>query len=287
MVHTNFDTATSSAPSVAPTWPRRILREPLAHFLVIGALIFGADQVIVAVRGTPQDIVVSKEAYQEARQAFVAGMKREPTPAELKVLTARWVDNEVLYREGLALGLDQGDQAMRERVIFKALSLAQAGLVLPKIDEAGLRAWFDSRRERYDVPARYDFEEAVVNATGAAPDTLQKFALALNDGQTPDANGSLRIFKNRPRQNLDVSYGGDFANALTRSQVGLWSVVQTRDGPRVVRLVATTPGQSIRFEDIKESVYRDWKEYTSTELTKNAIRDIARKYRIRDEGKVS
>ena len=93
--------------------------------------------MIVSVRGNPQDIVVPKAAYEEARAMFVSGMKRDPTKAELKVLTDRWLDNEILYREGLALGLDKGDTAMRDRVIFKALSVAQAGLVLPKIDEAG------------------------------------------------------------------------------------------------------------------------------------------------------
>lgn len=266
---------------------RQFTREPLVHFLVLGMLIFTADHFLVAVRGDPQDIVVTEAAYSEARQTFVAGMKREPTRAELKTLTDRWVDNEVLYREGLALGLDRGDSAMRDRVIFKALSLAQAGLVLPKIDEAGLKAWFDSHRQRYDLPARFDFEEALPVGGNATPDSLAKFAAALNAGQAPDTQGSLRIFKDRPRPNLTDSYGAAFADNLAQLREGSWSVIQSKDSPRVVRLVAIRPGQKADFEQVKENVYADWKEATSTELTKTAIRDIAKKYRIRDEGKVS
>ena len=144
------------------TWLQRALREPLTHFIVLGALIFAADTLFLSVRGDPQEIVITKETYAEARGAFLAGMKREPTAAELKVLTDRWVDNEVLFREGLALGMDRGDQAMKDRVVFKVLTATQSGLVLPKIDEAGLREWFESRRDQYDLPARFSFEEAVL-----------------------------------------------------------------------------------------------------------------------------
>lgn len=271
----------------ATSWLQRVKREPLVHFLIFGVLIFAADHVLLTVRGNPQDIVITKEAYQEARETFVAGMKREPDSAELKALTDRWVDNEVLYREGLALGLDKGDPAMRERVIFKTLSLAQAGLALPKIDEAGLKRWFDSRHERYDIPTRFDFEEALLAGGETSPEKLQKFAVALNAQQSPDAEGSLRIFKDRPWPNLVQSYGDTFAAALEKTPVGNWSVLQSKDGPRVVRLLAMKPGLAANFDDIKELVYKEWKETATTELTKNAIREIAKKYRIRDAGKAS
>lgn len=269
------------------TWLHRVAGEPLVHFMVFGALIFAADHVLLTVRGNPQDIVITKEAYQEARDTFVAGMKREPNPAELKTLTDRWLDNEVLYREGLALGLDRGDPAMRERVIFKALSLAQAGLVLPKIDEAGLRVWFESRRDRYDIPARFDFEEAVLVGGDVTMEKLQNFSVALNAQQVPEAEGSLRIFKGRPRSNLVQSYGPAFTDALEKLPAGRWTVTQSQDGPRVIRLVAMYPGQAVNFDEVKERIYKEWKESTSTQLTKNAINEIAKKYRIRDEGKAS
>jgi hypothetical protein len=281
MDSTNTTPATSDS-----NWLQRVVREPLTHFIVFGALIFAADQLVLAVRGNPQDIVVTQATLQEARDTFVAGMKRDPSPAELKVLVDRWVDNEVLYREGLTLGLDKGDPAMRDRVIFKALSVAQAGLALPKIDEAGLRSWFESRRERYDIPARFDFEEAVV-AGDAAPEKLKKFALALNAQQAPDEQGSLRIFKDRPRTNLVKNYGAAFAEMLEKQTVGQWDAVQSQDGLRVVRLTSITPGQAASFDAIKEQVYKDWKEDTASQLTKNAIHEMAKKFRIHTEEKAA
>jgi len=266
---------------------QRFVREPLTHFVVLGALIFAADHWVLGERGDPQEILITAKIYEDARSAFVGGMKREPTDAEMKVLTDRWVDNEVLYREGLALGMDRGDEAMKERVIFKVLTATQAGLAMPKIDEAGLRAWFETRRDRYDLPARFSFEEAVVAAGDATPEKLQKFVLALNTNKEPEVEAGLRIFKDRPRSNLIQSYGEPFADVLEKSAPNAWVVLQSNEGPRAVRLTELTPGRAVSYDEIKETVYNDWKEFTSTQLTKSAIRDIGKKYRIRYEGKSS
>jgi hypothetical protein len=214
-------------------------------------------------------------------------MKREPSAAELKVLTDRWVDNEVLFREGLALGMDRGDQAMKDRVVFKVLTATQSGLALPKIDEAGLRQWFESRRDQYDLPVRLSFEEAVLSASDSTPEKLKKFVTALNAQQAPELEGSLRIFKDRPRPTLVQSYGAAFADALAKQTLGTWVVLESKEGYRAVGLTALTPGREVSYDEIKERVYTDWKEITSSDLTKNAIREIAKKYRIRDEGKNS
>ena len=269
------------------TWLQRALREPLTHFVVLGALIFAADFLFLSVRGDPQEIVITKETYAEARGAFVAGMKREPTAAELKVLTDRWVDNEVLYREGLALGMDRGDQAMKDRVVFKVLTATQSGLALPKINEEGLREWFESKRDQYDLPARLSFEEAVLAAVDSTPEKLKKFVTALNGQQAPELESSLRIFKDRPRPSVHQTYGVAFADALAKQTLGAWVVLESQEGYRAVRLTALTPGREVNYDEMKERVYTDWKEFTSSQLTKNAIREIAKKYRVRDEGKSS
>ena len=277
----------SSIHQTPSTWLHRTLREPLTHFIVLGALIFAADTLFLSVRGDPQEIVITKETYAEARGAFLAGMKREPTAAELKVLTDRWVDNEVLFREGLALGMDRGDQAMKDRVVFKVLTATQSGLVLPKIDEAGLREWFESRRDQYDLPARFSFEEAVLAASDATPEKLNKFVTALNGQQVPELEASLRIFKDRPKPNLDQSYGAAFADAIAKQTIGTWAVIQSQEGYRAIRLTALTPSREVSYDEMKERVYTEWKEFTSSQLTKNAIRELGKKYRIRDEGKNS
>ena len=223
-----------------PSFASRLLREPLLHFLVLGAFVFGVDYSLNLDKEDPQTITISKSVKTEAHDIFAAGLKREPNDAEMKTLLDRWVDNEVLYREGIALGLDRGDSTIRDRIIFKALSVTQSGITLPKIDEAGVRKWFESKRERYDTPVRFDFLEAVVTSNRSA-ETLQGFVDALNGKGKSDAESSLRVFKDRPRQNLLQSYGADFTAAIEKATPGVWQLINSSEGLRLSLIHISEP----------------------------------------------
>jgi len=266
-----------------PPWLATLLREPLFHFVVIGALIFGADAALTALRGGERDIVVPASVRKEAHDTFVAAAKREPTAAEMRQFLARWLDNEVLYREGLALGLDKGDPAMRERVIFKSLNVVQAGIVLPVIDDKGLAAWFEANRKRYDVPTRLTFDEAVPSGD-TAPESLRRFVEALNGQGTPELDASLRSFKQRPRDTIASAYGEPFAAQLEQLAPGAWTVLESSTGLRAVRLTERKQGREATYSEVRDNVYQDWKDEVAGQLTSQAVRELARKYRVRDGG---
>ena len=257
-----------------------VLREPLLHFIVFGALVFGADHLLTAKRDSPNVIVMDAAVDEEARSIFRSAMSREPTPEDMKILRQRWLDNEVLYREGLALRVDQGDTTIRERVIFKALSLMEANLSLPQVDEGGLRAWFEQHRADYDEPQRFDFLEAVPLANAADADAV-KFAAALNGDAAPGGQSGLRVFKGRPRGNLVASYGEPFAVALESATTGRWQVLPGADGPRVVRLDAIAPGNKVSFEAVQARVYQDWKDASMQQVRTSALHELSRKYTVR------
>jgi hypothetical protein len=257
-----------------------VLREPLAHFIVFGALVFGADHQLITRRNGPNVIVMDAAVDEEARSVFRSAMSREPTSEDMKILRQRWLDNEVLYREGLALRVDQGDVTIRERVIFKTLSLMEANLSLPPTDEAALRAWFEQHRADYDEPQRFDFQEALPLADASGADAAQ-FAAALNSDAGKDGQGSLRVFKGRPRGNLVASYGEPFAAALESAAPGRWQVLPSADGPRVIRLDAIAPGQKVAFEAVQARVYQDWKDASMQQLRTGALRELGKKYKVR------
>jgi PPIC-type PPIASE domain len=261
------------------TW-RQLLREPLLHFVVLGALVFGADHL--RARDDPRTIVVGADVDRELRETYRSARGTDAGPAELTALRQRWIDNEVLYREGLALRVDQGDPAIRERVIFKALNVMEANLTLPRIDEAGLRAWFEAHRSTYDEPDRLDFLEAVL--VGDASDELVRgFVKALNAGGQSEAKSGLRIFKGRPRANVLDSFGAEFTTALEGLPAKQWAALASKDGLRVVRLEGRAPGTAARFDDIRAKVLQDWKDSTMQNLRTVAVRELGRKYSVRYE----
>jgi hypothetical protein len=276
------DVIAPSASSSLSDRLRRLARDPLVHFFVLGAAIFAVDQLLLSRRGDAQTIHVSAAVQSEARNSFMQSLKREPSGDDMNILINRWVDNEVLYREGLALGLDRGDTAIRERVIFKALSVTQSGITLPRIDEAGLKAWFEARADRYGEPTRIDFLEAVVTSDRSEA-ALRRFVEGLNGQAEIDAQSSLRVFKDRPRENIVQSYGASFADSLQKLTPGQWQVLESADGPRVIRLENIKPGKFAEFDAIKASVYQDWKDETMAALSTKAVREMGSKYRVNVE----
>ncbi len=138
-----------------PAW----MREPLLHFIVLGAVLFAADHIIAGRTDDPHTITVDASVDLPAREAFKQEHGRDPNAAELLSLRRKWLDSEVLYREGIAMQLDKGDPAIRARVIFKVRDMIESGLGTPTFDEKTLRAWFEKNRARYDrpgVPADFD-----------------------------------------------------------------------------------------------------------------------------------
>src|SRR5215471_8676965 len=109
-----------------------------------------ADHYLSLRNGDSHVIVIDAAIDKQARDTFKSSRGREPNADELYALRRVWLDNEVLYREGRAMQLDQGDTAIRERVIFKALSVIDAGTKLPKFDDSTLQKWFEEHRAKYD-----------------------------------------------------------------------------------------------------------------------------------------
>lgn len=263
-------------------WPEW-LREPLLHFVLLGAVLFGIDHMLVSRADDPRVIVMGADVDKEAVTLFKAARGHDPDAKELESLRRAWLDNEVLYREGLALGVDKGDSAIRERVIFKALSVVDANVKPPPMDETLLREWFEKNRARYDEPQRCDFQEAVL-AGEATESAVRAFVDTLNKGTPGETDAGLRVFKGRPHANLVEGYGDEFARSFEQSPVGEWRAFRTRQGWRAMRLDAVTAAKPASFDALRGVLLHDWIDAAMSEQRSAAVRALAKKYTIRLEG---
>jgi hypothetical protein len=289
-VHPSDAASTTDAAAAAPrelVAPQRPpgprvgwLREPLLHFVALGALLFVGDHFLFRRADDMHTIIVTPEIDSEAVETFEAARGRKPNKDELEGLHRVWLDNEVLYREGLALQVDKGDDAIRERVIFKALSVVDSNVKLPEIDDAGLRKWFEAHRAKYDEPARYDFDEAVLSSDNSEA-AVRDFVKELNGGTPGDAKAGLRVFKGRPHENLVQSYGPELTDTLLKAKPGEWQALHTRDGWRAMRLNGTAAPKPADFRALSSMVLQDWKDAVASEQRTEAVRVLAKKYTIK------
>jgi hypothetical protein len=252
------------------------------HFVVLGALLFAVDHVLVGRRDDPRTIVIDAAVDREIRDTFRDARGREPDASEYKALQQVWLDNEVLYREGLALQVDRGDPSIRDRVIFKALSVVDASVKLPGIDDKALRDWFEAHRGKYDEPLRVDFREAALDGE-ASEAAVRDFVKALNAGTPGDAKAGLRVFKGRPRGTVVQGYGEEFARGLEAAMPGQWLALESGDAWRAIRLDAISPAKPAVFEVLRGVVSQDWVDATASEQRTAAVRALAKKYTVRSD----
>ncbi len=261
-----------------PNW----LREPLLHFLLLGGLLFAIDHSIASRSDDPHTIVMDAKVNNEIRQLFRSARGQDPDDAELTALRQAWLDNEVLYREGLSMQLDKGDPTVRERVIFKALSVIDANNKLPQYDDKLLQTWFEDHRNKYDEPTRIDFQEAVLTDDQSEA-AVRSFVTALNAGIPGETKAGLRIFKGRPEANIIQGYGEDFAKALKQARPNEWVALQAKSGWHVIRPVGVTPGRPANYESLRGVVLQDWTDATMAQQRTDAVRALANKYTVKYE----
>ena len=136
----------------------RWLKEPLLHFAVLGLGLFALYRLASDDAGeAAQEIVVDAPRIAALAEQFVRTWRRPPSAAELDGLVQSYVRDEVLYREGLALGLDRDDPVIRSRIRLKMEVLGDG----PETDvtDADLQEWLDAHAHRYAVPARHDVRQ--------------------------------------------------------------------------------------------------------------------------------
>ncbi len=137
----------------------RLLKDPLVHFLLLGGLLF----LLFAWRGEPDatdpyEIVIADEDVQRMQQALAILHGRVPTREEMWAILEPSIKEEILYREALALGLDQNDSQVRARLAEKMLFLTQD--IAEPIEPTGaeLAAYFEADPERFRRLATISFE---------------------------------------------------------------------------------------------------------------------------------
>ena len=268
---------------------RRWLREPLLHFVVLGALLFVAYGWIHRGTGSAGEIVVARAQVDSLRQQFTRSWQREPTPAELQGLIDGWVRDEALYREGRALGFDVDDPVIRRRVAQKVEFLADE-LTPTTPTDAELQAWLEQHADDYRVDARYSFEQVYFDPSRRRERLdadLESAERALARGNPVKGDGTMlpSVMTDAPAYEVVRTFGSEFATALAELRVGQWSnPVESGYGVHLVRPTSRTEGRAATLDEVREAVERDLLHDRTEQGRKRFYAALLDKYDVRVEG---
>lgn len=271
--------AASATPAASGPW-RRLAREPLVHFCVLGALIFAADAVLHPPKKDDHTIVVTKALRQSFSDNFDEDKARVPSAAELQKMVDAWVASEILYREGKALGVDRGDEMIRDRIAYKLQLLIFDQVNVPPPTDAQLSSWFAANHERFDEPERVGFYLTPPTDEVTARREVEDIVA---HRESAELDRATRAILARPVQSLAGSFGAGFRDSLLALPLGQWSVLQSNDGWHAVRLDSRRAGATARLEDVREEAVRIWHTDETRRRAWEAVGRLKASYKIRYE----
>jgi PPIC-type PPIASE domain len=256
---------------------RALLREPFLHFTLIGGLIFGGHYLFAK---PAHSITVSPETQAELAALFEQRQGRKPEPKERAELVERYVDDEVLFREGLARGLVLEDPGVREQVVARMRSVLQGSLVPATPSDRELEAFYEAHRERYALPTAVSFTEYVL--PGETDEVARALADALRAG-TPVSRAP-RVHRERSMVQLKALYDSDVASRIFSLPVGDWAIVHWNKNPRVIRVNARRPGSQRPFEEAMDLVRADYESERTQTGVHQAMKELRTSFSVNVEG---
>lgn len=262
----------------------RILAEPMLHFLALAALIFLAYAALSPPAPPPQDtIIITAQDITALKAKFHATWGRDPTDDELRTSVDQQIRSEVLYREALAMGLDQGDQVVRARMAQKIEFLLSdpANLNLPT--EADLRAYYDANAQNYAVPDRVSFDQVFLGTP--APGAVEAALTALQAGQSSDGFGIASLLPaslaSAQAAAVDSAFGEGFFQRLLTEPIGSWAgPVTSAYGQHLIRITALTASTVPPYDAVRTEVAADWRREAARKAGAAAYDRLKAQYRI-------
>ncbi|HSM06423.1 MAG TPA: peptidylprolyl isomerase [Longimicrobiales bacterium] len=247
---------------------RALLKEPLVHFLALGAVLFLIGRATGDETGPMGSrIVVSPGQIEQLASGFAATWQRPPTENELRGLVEDHIREEVYFRESLALGLDRGDIIIRRRLRQKMEFLTQdlADAVEPTEEE--LQAYLDEHVDDYRIPPRYTLSQEYFRGerTGDAGLEAQEAVAALSDPSDPTrpprGDGSMLPprLDDVPSREVARVFGEQFLEGIADLPVGRWSgPVESGYGMHLVYVGERIEGRRPTLDEVRPFVLRDW-----------------------------
>lgn len=269
---------------------KKLLREPLTHFLLLGAAIFAAFHWMsgheVAESG---HIVITQSRIENLAATFARAWQRPPTATELDGLIRDYVREEVATREALTLGLDRDDTIIRRRLRQKLEFVSEdiAAHEEPTDDE--LRAYWQAHADTFRSESRFTFYQIYFNpkrhGDSLARDIVQLLAGLQKTGAKADTSAlgdpfmMEHKFDATPVSEIVKLFGEKFAQKLEELPPSQWQgPIESGYGVHLVLVNERTEGRLPVLEEVRDAVRREWANARRLEANEQFYQALVRRY---------
>ncbi len=248
-------------------------REPLVHFLLGGLAIF----VFFAWRGTEVDpagrtIVIERAQVEGLAAQFAQTFRRAPSPREVDGLIRDFIKDEVYYREARRLGLDQGDEVIRQRLRQKMEYFARSSVESEEPGDAELQKMIGANPSKYGGSAVISFDQVYLGQHDPAEarergrDVLARLGQGADWQKLGDPLSVPRAMERASRSEIEREFGDQFADELAvlagKPSPAWRGPVPSGYGMHLVRLRAASAPRPPRLAEVRQQVENDWRAAT-------------------------
>jgi parvulin-like peptidyl-prolyl isomerase len=268
-----------------------LLKEPMLHFAVVGAIAFGGyswlhDSRIETTAVEP--VRIGEGDVRWLKQTWSSQWLREPTAEELKGLVDDLLNEKLLAREAEEMGLEQDDTIIRRRLAQKLKFLVDDTAQLAEPSEAELRQFYAANPAHFETLGKLSFQQIYFNPEhrkDAAADAAAALAGLNAKGDANPAAGDRLLFgdsfDNTDELALSGMFGADFARAVLALEPGEWrGPVKSGYGFHLVLVSERTPTALKPFETVKDAVLAEWRGVKQTELSRDYLIELRKKYSV-------
>ena len=269
---TEFSTVAAAPPNHRTSYPlfvKRILHEPLFHFLFLGALLFlffhwrGGDS-----GPGSTNIVVTQGQIEQLAGGFARAWQKPPNGAELKGLIDDYVKEEIATREAVAMGLDRGDTIVRRRLRQKLEFIAEDTVASAPPSDADLHAWMVQHPDAFRTEPQVAFRQVYVSPQQHGAAMLPYALRVLTRLKAAGPNASIEHLGDptqmpaeqglTPLFDTARSFGDDFARALMNAEPGKWvGPVESPYGLHLVLVSQKVPATQQPLSTVRDQVERE------------------------------
>ncbi len=271
---------------------KSFLREPLIHFLLIGAALFLIFAVFDDPAGPQSNrILITNGQIEYLKTSFARTRQHSPTEQELEGLINGYVREEILYREALALGLDKNDSVIRRRLRQKLELMSDdlAGITIPTGDQ--LQQFLETNSDKFrmepQITFRHVFLDIAQRGISADDEAVGLLEVLTNAGNKPDPDtlGDRlmlpKSFNLTPVSEIAKLFGKSFSIELINITPGKWAgPVQSGYGLHLILVTEHVAGRLPRLDEIRETVEWEWTAAHRTELKENIYNELRGKYTV-------
>jgi hypothetical protein len=274
---------------------RRLLGEPMLHFLLIGIALFGAYRWVSPGDSGGRRIVITQGVVDDLVTQHVAARGREPSTIELNHLIESYVRDEILYREGVRLGLERDDIVVKRRVRQKIEMIAEEDASTRTPTDADLSAYLTANQARFVQPAVLTFEQVFLGQPTSGRGVVHAVAVrreVLRSATDPEKLGKPTLLPYRmtltPADLVARDFGASFAAALERVPVGEWvGPIDSSFGAHYVRVSDRTPAVAPQLAAVRDHVVREWENERRQRARNDAYTKMRGEYQVSIETKLA